>query len=138
VYLEDSHVHAGDIRNKHNIEAFWAHCGEWFQERSLNGAMLVTADGSVDTQENPNEQEAMLASLIYAQFVTAIGLLADGGSLYLKCFATLEHSSISLLYACGSMFDKVRYHGQSIICFVVDWNMSLLVQLQLPVEHKRR
>lgn len=99
---------AGDIRNRENIKAFWEHCVEWFEARSVPGAALVTADGSIDTQENPNEQEAVMASLIYAQFVAAVGLLAVGGSLFLKAFATLEHSSMTLLYACGSLFDKVR------------------------------
>jgi 23S rRNA U2552 (ribose-2'-O)-methylase RlmE/FtsJ len=102
------HPCAGDIRRRENIRAFWESCAEWFEGLQVPGAVLVTADGSVDTQENPNEQEAIMASLVYAQFVAAIGLLAAGGSLFLKAFVTLEHSSITLLYACGALFDKVR------------------------------
>ncbi|XP_049574292.1 cap-specific mRNA (nucleoside-2'-O-)-methyltransferase 2 [Syngnathus scovelli] len=59
---------------------------------------LVTADGSFDCQENPDEQEALVASLHYCEVTAALLLLSPGGSFVLKMFTLYEHSSVCLLY----------------------------------------
>jgi cap2 methyltransferase len=99
---------AGDIRKQDNIAALWEDCRTWFEEQGVPGAALVTADGSIDCQEHPNEQEAMTASLHYAELVAALGVLAPGGSVFLKSFTIFEHSSFALLYICGVFFDRVH------------------------------
>lgn len=98
----------GDIRQQHNIREFWDHCRSAFDEHGVPGAVMVTADGSIDCQEDPNEQEAATASLHYAELIAALGLLAPGGSAFLKAFTILEHSTVTLLYIAGALFDKVR------------------------------
>lgn len=98
---------AGDIRRKHNIRAFWENCKLAFDDQGVPGAVLVTADGSIDCQEDPNEQEAATASLHFAELVAALGLLSPGGSAFLKAFTILEHSTVTLLYIAGALFDKV-------------------------------
>eukprot|EP00892_Ulva_mutabilis_P007493 jgi/Ulvmu1/5115/UM021_0132.1 len=98
---------SGDIRRRHNIHAFWEHCKLAFEDQGVPGAVLVTADGSIDCQEDPNEQEAATASLHFAELVAALGLLSPGGSAFLKAFTILEHSTVTLLYIAGALFDKV-------------------------------
>lgn len=99
---------AGDIRKQDNIACLWEDCRVWFESQGLAGAVLVTADGSIDCQEHPNEQEAMTASLHFAELVAALGLLARGGSVFLKAFTLFEHSTFAVLYLCGLFFDRVR------------------------------
>ena len=82
-----------------------------FAESGVAGATFVTGDGSIDTQEHPNEQEALTASLHFAELVAALGLLAVGGSVFLKSFTIFEHSTFALLYLCGVFFDRVRLHS---------------------------
>jgi cap2 methyltransferase len=69
--------------------------------------MLITADGSIDCQENPNEQEMTTASLHYCELVAALGLLAKGGSFVLKAFTLFEHPSICSIYLIGALFEVV-------------------------------
>jgi hypothetical protein len=38
----------------------------------------VTADGSIDCQEDPGEQESLVASLHYCETVSALHILAQG------------------------------------------------------------
>lgn len=68
---------------------------------------LVTADGSFDCQEKPDEQEALVASLHYCEVTAALLLLSPGGSFVLKMFTLYEHSSICLLYLLNCCFHSV-------------------------------
>ncbi|XP_061599987.1 cap-specific mRNA (nucleoside-2'-O-)-methyltransferase 2 [Cololabis saira] len=68
---------------------------------------LVTADGSFDCQENPDEQEALVASLHYCEVAAALFLLSAGGSFVLKMFTLYEHSSVCLLYLLNCCFHSV-------------------------------
>ncbi|KAF5839008.1 FtsJ-like methyltransferase-domain-containing protein [Dunaliella salina] len=98
---------SGDIRKKENIEDVWRRCHEVCAEMGTDGAIMVTADGSVDCQEDPNEQERHTAPLHYCELVTALGMLAHGGSFVLKAFTLLEHPSLCTLYLMGCLFDHV-------------------------------
>lgn len=50
---EDS---SGDIRRPQNVTAICASASMMAKDLGCGGAILVTADGSIDCQENPNEQ----------------------------------------------------------------------------------
>nr|XP_061820129.1 cap-specific mRNA (nucleoside-2'-O-)-methyltransferase 2-like [Nerophis lumbriciformis] len=65
---------------------------------------LVTADGSINCQENPDEQEALVAPLHYCEVTAALLLLSPGGSFVVKMFTLFEHSSICLLYLLNCCF----------------------------------
>ncbi|XP_072321293.1 cap-specific mRNA (nucleoside-2'-O-)-methyltransferase 2 [Eucyclogobius newberryi] len=69
---------------------------------------LVTADGSFDCQENPDEQEALVASLHYCEVTAALLLLSPGGSFVVKMFTLYEHSSVCLLYLLNCCFQGVH------------------------------
>ncbi|XP_051884106.1 LOW QUALITY PROTEIN: cap-specific mRNA (nucleoside-2'-O-)-methyltransferase 2-like [Pristis pectinata] len=76
--------------------------------RNMKSIHLVTADGSVDCQENPGEQEALVAPLHYCEAITALRLLSPGGSLVLKMFTLFERCSAHLLYLLNCCFQEVH------------------------------
>ncbi|XP_042361299.1 cap-specific mRNA (nucleoside-2'-O-)-methyltransferase 2 [Plectropomus leopardus] len=71
---------------------------------------VVTADGSFDCQEKPDEQEALVASLHYCEVTAALLLLSPGGSFVLKMFTLYEHSSVCLMYLLSCCFHSVNVY----------------------------
>ncbi|KAH7650400.1 adrift- FTSJ family RNA methylase [Cryptosporidium bovis] len=86
---------SGDITNTQNIDFIWEKTSKNTKNCWL--ADLVTADGSIDMQYNPNNQEVLTSSIQYSEVVCALGLLRKHGSLILKCFNIFNHTSISLI-----------------------------------------
>ncbi|KAM4630162.1 cap-specific mRNA (nucleoside-2'-O-)-methyltransferase 2 [Polymixia lowei] len=75
---------------------------------NMRSVDVVTADGSFDCQENPDEQEALVTSLHYCEATAALLLLSPGGSFVLKMFTLYEHSSVCLLYLLNCCFRSVN------------------------------
>ncbi|KAF4678299.1 FtsJ methyltransferase domain containing 1 [Perkinsus chesapeaki] len=67
---------------------------------------VVTADGSVDTQFDANNQERITTRLHFSELVAALGLLRTGGSLVLKMFTLFEPSTKSIIWLIRAMFDR--------------------------------
>jgi len=97
----------GDIRNIQNIQQLWGDCARRFGFKR-GGADLVTADGSVDCAQKPNEQESTVAWLHMCEVVTAIGLLSPGGMFVLKMFTLFEDTSVDILYLLSCFFNSVE------------------------------
>ncbi|XP_073981704.1 cap methyltransferase 2 isoform X2 [Rhodnius prolixus] len=69
---------------------------------------LITADGSVDCQTDPAEQEAQVASLQYCETVVALSILEKGGNFVLKIFTIFECQTVCLLYMLRCSFNSVH------------------------------
>ncbi|XP_047741566.1 cap-specific mRNA (nucleoside-2'-O-)-methyltransferase 2 isoform X2 [Hyalella azteca] len=69
---------------------------------------LVTADGSIDCQDNPGEQEVTTNHLHQCEVLAALHLLSPGGNLVVKMFTFFESSSVCLLYLICCAFSEVQ------------------------------
>lgn len=94
---------SGDIMSPANVRSLWARARARFPE----GVMLVTGDGSINCQDNPNEQEAITSPLHFCEFVAGVGLLARGGAMVLKAFTVFENDTVALIYLMAALFDRV-------------------------------
>eukprot|EP00919_Chromeraceae_sp_WS-2016_P012146 GHVR01028459.1.p1 GENE.GHVR01028459.1~~GHVR01028459.1.p1 ORF type:complete len:345 (+),score=57.62 GHVR01028459.1:468-1502(+) len=93
---------SGNILSKNNHKFVTKYCS---QNKILYD--LITADGSVDSQYDANEQENITAALHFAEFVWAISVLRAKGNFVLKMFTLFEHHSRSLLFLANVLFERV-------------------------------
>lgn len=68
----------------------------------------MTADGSVNCANQPDEQESLVGQLIFCEAVAAIKLLCQGGHFVFKMFTAFEHQMISLLYLLACLFQEIQ------------------------------
>ncbi|KAF3424604.1 hypothetical protein E2986_09174 [Frieseomelitta varia] len=69
---------------------------------------LITADGSIDCTDVPAEQESVLIHLHFCETVTALQLLATGGSFVLKIFTIFECNTVCLMYLLSCCFNHIN------------------------------
>ncbi|KAF4730488.1 FtsJ methyltransferase domain containing 1, partial [Perkinsus olseni] len=95
----------GDILQPGAAQDLW----RWFGSRAVDGkCQLVTADGSMDVQYDPNKQESLCLPIIFRELLLAIGLLRPGGTFVMKAYSLLDDSTVAALSLAGSMFDAVE------------------------------
>ncbi|XP_072135202.1 cap-specific mRNA (nucleoside-2'-O-)-methyltransferase 2 [Mobula birostris] len=94
----------GNVMDRRHLEGLI----EFTRDKGMESIHLVTADGSVDCQDDPGEQEARVAPLHYCEAVTALRLLGQGGSLVLKMFTLFERPSACLIYLLNCCFEQVH------------------------------
>jgi cap2 methyltransferase len=102
---------SGDVTVRANVEGLVERVRTLAAARdSGNGGkvFLVTADGSVDCQDNPNEQESMTGPLHFCELVASVAVLERGGAAILKAFTIFENETVALLYMFGLLFERVR------------------------------
>ncbi|GAB1611303.1 hypothetical protein Ahia01_001417700, partial [Argonauta hians] len=88
-----------------------ANCRSLFPSKSSSEKdkyNLVTADGSINCQNNPSMQEATVSQLHYCEVYAALNLLARGGSLVVKFFTLFENNSVALIYVLVKCFTEVN------------------------------
>ncbi|XP_065368055.1 cap-specific mRNA (nucleoside-2'-O-)-methyltransferase 2 [Calliphora vicina] len=93
----------GNIIDTENLQHMQQQC-----EKRLGEVHLITADGSVDCIESPDCQEEKVALLHYAEIITALSILAEGGAFVIKMFTMYEASSVSKLFLLNCAFEKVH------------------------------
>lgn len=91
----------GNIMHADNIRHLWV------RAQALGPVHLMTGDGSIDCQFDPNEQESIVAPLHFCEAVFALGVLAPGGSMVLKMFTLFEPHSVALFYLLGCAFEEL-------------------------------
>ena len=93
---------SGDVMKWTNVISLCERVDSW-------SVQLVTADGSVDCQDVPAEQESHVAPLHYCETVAALTLLGQGGSFVIKMFTLFEHQTICLLYLLCCAFEQASW-----------------------------
>lgn len=68
----------------------------------------MTADGSIDCMDAPQDQEDHVHFLHFAEVVAALRILDEGGNFVLKMFTFFELATINLLYLLNVCFDQVH------------------------------
>jgi len=94
----------GDIMQPDFIAGLQSHCNNNLSQNCID---IVTADGSFNCQNQPAEQETVVAHLKYTEMFTALHFLCHGGTLVMKMFTLFEHHSVCLIYLLCCWFDSV-------------------------------
>jgi 23S rRNA U2552 (ribose-2'-O)-methylase RlmE/FtsJ len=99
VYIEKGATGTGNILALENLE--------YCKEKYGSSMDLITADGGFDFSLDFNQQEIIIARLLYAQIAYAILMQKRGGSFVLKIFDIFMQHSIDLIYILSTFYEKV-------------------------------
>ena len=94
----------GDIFDSEFISSLQSKCHKTFHKRPI---YLVTADGSLNCQDVPSEQEAIVAPLHFMELLCALTVLSPHGNLVIKMFTLFEAHSVMFMYILCCLFTKV-------------------------------
>ncbi|XP_020279449.1 cap-specific mRNA (nucleoside-2'-O-)-methyltransferase 2 isoform X3 [Pseudomyrmex gracilis] len=94
----------GDIMKLNNLDDLVKRVSSFDADKRL---LLVTADGSIDCTNVPEEQESILAQLHLCETVACMHILQKNGNFLLKLFTLFEHQSVCLMYLLSCAFHEV-------------------------------
>ncbi|XP_050524415.1 cap-specific mRNA (nucleoside-2'-O-)-methyltransferase 2-like [Daktulosphaira vitifoliae] len=84
------------------------HLLETVSKRFVDGVSLVTADGSIDCQNDPGEQECTVMRLHNYEVMVGLNILKDRGSFVLKTFTIFECNTICRIYLLCCLFESIE------------------------------
>ncbi|XP_060660827.1 cap-specific mRNA (nucleoside-2'-O-)-methyltransferase 2 [Drosophila nasuta] len=96
----------GNLLSLDNIDHMTQCCTQDFPD----GVQLITADGSIDCSAQPDCQEEIVARLFFAEIVSALSILSQGGNFVIKMFTLFEACSVSVLYMLNCIFQHVHIY----------------------------
>lgn len=94
----------GDLMARNNLDDILE------RSKALGSIHLVTADGSVDCQANPGEQEETTHVLHLCEVIAGLCLLVTGGALVIKKFTFFESESVCLMYLLSCLFQEIHVY----------------------------
>lgn len=94
IHLHNGSDGTGNILHIENQEAFVNDV----RAAHPNGVHLFTADGGFDFSNDFNAQEDAVIPLLLAETILGLRVLAKGGCLIIKCFDTVEHPTLHLIW----------------------------------------
>ncbi|XP_073814045.1 cap-specific mRNA (nucleoside-2'-O-)-methyltransferase 2-like [Musca autumnalis] len=95
----------GNIISSENVEDMKQQC-----EQRLGEVHLITADGTIDCSEALDCQEEKTDLLYFAEIVTALEILAEGGCFVVKMLTLFEATSLCKLYLLNCVFKEVHIY----------------------------
>lgn len=94
----------GDVLCIDFLQTLLVKCSTTFQSNNVN---LITADGSLNCQNDPSQQESLVAPLHYTELLYALSILSMHGNLVIKMFTLFEEHSIGFMYILCCLFKTV-------------------------------
>lgn len=91
----------GDLLNPNNIVN-----GVWPKFTQTQQCDLISADGSISCQHDPNNQELIVAPIKMAEIAAALKCLKKGGLFIIKYFTCFEPQTMCQLWLLASVFRK--------------------------------
>lgn len=91
----------GNLLRKENLKDLLENASK------LDCVHIVTADGGISCQQNPEDQEKDCAALHFTELCFALNTLCIGGSFVLKIFTLFEFHSVVLIYILCCTFESI-------------------------------